>query len=587
MDQEPPNRDGGRGYYLITVRVLEMSSPKRKRRTDQDPHVRRKKLGHAPNESTTRTVQMNVKEETTVVEMVSYVVQKLQLPSGLRWNCQYLDRVESKWKTVVRNHSAGVLASSEFQGVGPDGIQIRLVAPNAPVEVTKHRGNGGGGSSNSIATGVFGGGGMKTTTSSITTSSSSTSTTSTTSPTSSTNIQNIQPTERTVKATMETSPVREAASSVGSSLGSSSSDGIGTHHLDKPPAVKRFVMRSTPTRKMHKRNVGRRGGMHSTSSTTTSSSTATWETPMFELEGWDDTSPTHYRRLGHNYDPLGEEEEEELSPRTFDTSMEEIVDDQQRGDESSSTDLNASFGEKNKDGSLSDGRSEIPERLRQLTDKNKMINSPIDHDKTYASLSTYGGRLPYYLASSHLLVDDDIDSKKMNNSRSRGGNNVGGAGGSGSHSKHAQKKHANMRGDGGARSGYIKLMYQAEPALDKMNLLAKSMIQNFGMKKTTNNRFRLTAKFQEEREAREEAEKLERDAAIERRKQREREEEEEEWDEFEEISEEEGEEEEEGGVREVNENEDEDDPSAGESYILKEDSQVGLRFNMELKLKLK
>ena len=576
MDQEPPNRDGGRGYYLITVRVLEMSSPKRKRRTDQDPHVRRKKLGHAPNESTTRTVQMNVKEETTVVEMVSYVVQKLQLPSGLRWNCQYLDRVESKWKTVVRNHSAGVLASSEFQGVGPDGIQIRLVAPNAPAEVTNHRGNGGG-SNNSIATGVFGGGGMKTTTSSTT----------------STNIHNIQPTERTVKATMDTSPVREAASSsVGSSLGSSSSssDGIGTHHLDKPPAVKRFVMRSTPTRKMHKRNVGRRGGMHSTSSTTTSSSTTTWETPMFELEGWDDTSPTHYRRLGHNYDPLGEEEE--LSPRTFDTSMEEIVDDQQSGEEASSTDLNASFGQKNKDGSLSNGRSEIPERLRQLTDKNKMINSPIDHDKTYASLSTYGGRLPYYLASSHLLVDDDIDSKKMN-SRSRGGNNVGGAGGaggsggSGSHSKHAQKKHASMRGGGGARSGYIKLMYQAEPALDKMNLLAKSMIQNFGMKKTTNNRFRLTAKFQEEREAREEAEKLERDAAIERRKQREREEEEEEWDEFEEISEEEGEEEEEGGVREGDENEDEDDPSAGESYILREDSQVGLRFNMELKLKLK
>ena len=82
-----------KGCYLVTVRVLERSVPNRLPKDHPDRiHMKRKPLGKAPAESTTRTVQFNVRQEATIVEIVSYVVNQLQLKSGLKWSCQYLGK---------------------------------------------------------------------------------------------------------------------------------------------------------------------------------------------------------------------------------------------------------------------------------------------------------------------------------------------------------------------------------------------------------------------------------------------------------------------------------------------------------------
>jgi hypothetical protein len=242
-------------------------------------------------------VQLNVKNEATIVEIVSYVISKLKLKSGLKWNCQYLDRQESKWKTLVRNHSTAVLASSEFQGVGSDGgIQIRLVAPNTPVF-------------SSTSSSSF----------SLPASSSSPKKSPLrlqkrppqqhTSPPnhSSSSLQKVPatiPSDRSVVTRVTTSPVTGNNSNNNEDSNNNnneSSDGVAvmdtmnsiTNNNEGKTKLKRFVMRSTPTRKVHKRNISETGYRNSGSlysnnqSNRQRSNNSTWETPLFELEGWD------------------------------------------------------------------------------------------------------------------------------------------------------------------------------------------------------------------------------------------------------------------------------------------------------------
>ena len=532
---EPPLPKNGRNYFLVTVRVLEKSQPQRSRATDIGH--RSKPFGKAPNEGTTRTVQMNVREETTVVEMVSFVVRRLNLQSGLRWNCQYLDRQESRFKTVVRNHSAAILASPEFQGIGPDGIQIRLVAPKSK-ETHKHQisisspqqdsmldtsngdnngdNNGNDSNSNSPNTG-------------------------TSVPS---NISNV-PSDRTVVVHHQPSTagngnekdiVTMRPSSRGSDSGVNNSNTTDSNENNaSKQQLKRFVMRSTPTRTIHRRNMSNQNSTTNSNSNTSYSSQpirTTWETPLFELEGWGDVSPTHSRRFDYNrkYKSGGEDEEEEDDTvDMYDTTMEDYSSPVRHQTSQNSDDFDengnkiVSIGAA-ADEALSKGSDLLPERIRQqrllqqqriaAAGSNNGMHSPIDHDITHARLSSYGaagGRMPYYLASTHLLVDDEIDRKK-NSKNNR---------------KEEQKNGANgfMNGVNGNHfgSGTFKLPNSQEPLLNKMNVLAKSIVSNFGVRKKGNSQFR---KALDQRTKRKKKEKEQRKEDEIRRLQKEKEEEE-------------------------------------------------------------
>jgi hypothetical protein len=470
-----------KGCYLLTVRVLERNVPNRLPK-DHPNAKRQKPLGKAPSESTTRTVQLNVKSEGTIVEIVSYVVSKLKLKSGLKWNCQYLDRQESKWKTLIRNHSAAVLASSEFHGVGSDGrIQIRLVAPDTPLSsnLSSNFSSIGSTSSKERGGGISGGNHKK--------------------PPirlqkrpqrQSSSLQSIQkrkinvPSDRSV-VTMVTSGLTTSNTATNNDGNSNitinhNQDDNDNNNVDKTK-LKRFVMRSTPTRKVHRRNTG-----HETirgSSTLYKSSSTAWGTPLFELEGWDNTSPTKYtnqRRYGDTW--------------TDDVHLNDSVNDDDYAtkmeDYSSPIKNDNNDDQKNE---IYDSDNVVPQHnvVPQRFSQQRSKGSPIDHDITYANLNNYSNsgniRIPYSLPSSHLLVDDEINNSLQ-------------------HNKKKSKKR--MRNNNHLSKNFIKLPYAAEPKLDKMNVLAKSIVKNFGVKKIRNNQFRARRNFLDEREARNALEKL-------------------------------------------------------------------------------
>ena len=88
-----------------------------------------RRLGKPPEERTTKHLQLLVRDEVSVVEIVAFAMRTLSMPQGLKWSCQYLNRLERRWIVLLRNHNVGSLVSDEFQGLGPDGIHVRLVAP--------------------------------------------------------------------------------------------------------------------------------------------------------------------------------------------------------------------------------------------------------------------------------------------------------------------------------------------------------------------------------------------------------------------------------------------------------------------------
>jgi len=155
-------------------------------------------------------------------------------------------------------------------------------------------------------------------------------------------------------------------------------------------------------------------------------------------------------------------------------------------------------------------------------------------------------------------VDDEIDRKRSKSSKGR-------------------NKRNNGSSSGNAQADYIKLPYQSEPLLDKMNVLAKSIVSNFGVRKKGSMKFR---KALDQRATRRALELKEQAAEEERKRKLQEEGEEEEEDTYDDSYDEEYDEKdnvgEDGGEEEFYEEVEEE-----------EERLPKMRFDMNLMLKLK
>ncbi len=511
-----PNIGETLSYRSVTIRVLQsqLSASTNKAHGSES-----KLLGgggssstrgftKAPEDRTTKHVQLLVRDDASVVEMVAFAMRSLNMPHGLKWSCQYLNREERRWIILLRNHTAGTLTSDKFHGLGPDGMHMRLVAPGYKglkaalraqqhqVEETRNRGQ--------IKGILYGGKGLFRATDDV-------DDVSVSAPFGHSEEMRSMPSERAVLVeARQTAAARPSTTASVVSTVSNPGAGKLAHDikseenriaremerkkarddavaLRKAASGKRFVMRQTPNQKKrpspnrqddrssharHQNGGGDRSADGGISDTGNKKTFDGWDqTPLFELEGWereDGASPKFGRMKKTSPQRFITRHQRKVSmfdsPRDFDTMMEDYSSPERR--------------ERRDGGSGQEAAFESPDR-----------------DRTHAELSHYGtggmsgreggrhdvvgsgayeeigdaerqvARLPYLLASSHLLVDDEID-----------------AGTSGAHtyrSSIASRKRRQQKNKAWKMASHIQLGPRG-PRVDKMNMLAQKIIATFG-----------------------------------------------------------------------------------------------------------